>query len=176
MSWKDHIEDFAGMGRISLTSKRLILRSAKLHMFRSSEQIEHSYSLSSIDHIEITKQPKNSRDGSGYECRVYLNRGTIELYSPEYERFAPFVNALNTEITGDPNPLVGPKQTLVSDVANALGNVTSQFSTTFRKNMSAQTKGVVERVSIPCSGCGALLNGWHGKTVFCEYCGGERQL
>lgn len=143
-------------------------------MFRADEEYSYSYPLSSIDHIEVTQLPKNSRDDTWYKCKAYLSKGIIHFSDPRYEDFVPFVNALNAEITGDPNPLVGPKQTLVSDVANALSSVTKQFTAAFSKKAIPQTRA--EKVSIPCPGCGATLNGWQGKTVICEYCSASRQL
>ncbi|UBY93917.1 hypothetical protein LDX61_06300 [Bifidobacterium pseudolongum] len=173
--WDDKIKSISESGHVYITTKRLVLSYAKLHVFRADEEYSYSYPLSSIDHIEVTQLPKNSRDNTWYKCKAYLSNGVIHFSDPRYEDFAPFVNMLNAEITGDPNPLVGSKQTLVSDVANALSSVTNQFTTAFSKKIVPQ-QVVAEKVSISCPGCGATLTGWHGKTVICEYCTASRQL
>lgn len=174
VSWNDKIKNISESGHVYITTKRLVLSYAKLHMFRANEEYSYSYPLSSIDHIEVTQLPKNSRDDAWYKCKVYLSEGIIHFSDPQYEDFAPFVNVLNAEITGDPNPVVGPKQTLVSDVANVLSSVTNQFTTAFSKKTATEAKA--EKVSIACPGCGATLNGWRGKTIICEYCSATRQL
>lgn len=176
LSWSDRISGLSESGRVYITTKRLVFTYAKLHVFRANEEYSYSYPLSSVDRVEVTQLPKNSRDDSWYKCKVYLKKGIIEFRDNNYDDFAPFVNALNAEITGNDTPLVGPKQTLVSDVANALSSVTGQFSAAFSKKSTIQAKPAAEKVSIPCPGCGATLNGWHGKTVICEYCGGTRHL
>lgn len=176
LSWSDKISGTSVSGHVYITTKRLVFTYSKLHVFRPDEDFSYFYPLSSVDYIEVTQLPKNSRDDTWYKCKVYLKKGIVEFSDPNYDDFAPFVNTLNAEITGNDAPLVGPKQTLVSDVANALSSVTSQFSAAFGKKTASQTKPAAEKVSIPCPGCGATLNGWHGKTVICEYCCGMHQL
>lgn len=177
LSWSDQISGVSVSGQVYITTKRLVFTYSKLHVFRASEDLSYSYPLSSVDSVEVTQLPKNSRDDSWYKCKVYLKKGVVVFSDPNYDDFAPFVNTLNAEITGSDVPLVGPKQTLVSDVANALSSVTTQFSAAFnKKKTAAQAKVGAEKISVPCPGCGAPLCGWHGKSVTCEYCGGTHQI
>ncbi len=176
LSWNDKIKEISKSGHVYITTKRLVLSYVEFHVFRADEEYSYSYPLTSVDRVEVMQLPKNSRDDSWYKCKVYLKKGVVEFMDHNYDDFAPFVNALNAEITGNDTPLVGQKQTLVLDVANALSSVTSQFSAAFNKRSTTQTKSTAEKVSIPCPGCGATLNGWHGRTVICEYCGGTHQL
>lgn len=171
LHWDDKIADLRKTGQVYITSRRLILTYEDVKIFRASETFEHSYPLTTVKSIELTRMPKNSFDDDGYRCKVYLQSGYIEFFDHEYEDFAPFVNTLNSEITGSKTPLVGGKQTLLSDVSNVIGSVTGLFG---KKQGKAATEP--KKISKPCPGCGATLTGWEGKTVVCDYCGATRQL
>ena len=77
--WDDKIKSISESGHVYITTKRLVLSYAKLHVFRADEEYSYSYPLSSIDHIEVTQLPKNSRDDTWYKCKAYLSNGVIHF-------------------------------------------------------------------------------------------------
>lgn len=122
-------------------------------------------------------------DGHYFVVRTYFNNAEVAIVLDAKRKAETLSDLISGLVVGDPNAMVQQNvdlsmtqtEMLVDSVKENLGALISPFfkQKEESKTTSPQSK---EKATTKCSGCGAVLSGFSGAVVVCEYCGTKNQI